>query len=477
MLMALVIRLGGDPVVWSKGLGVLFSVGTMLTVFLFAQRVGMLRARADSADEPVTLSAWGALAPLMLALTASFACWSEGGLETALFTFLLTLGIFLYLDEELEERHWPLSGIVLALAAMTRPEGVLVFAALGAHALLRDWITRRKLLPLRRRWVFLGGFLLIYLPYWIWRYDYYGHLFPNTWYLKGRESSWEMGLAYFASFLREVPVWLALVAAAIPFGFRRYRALLLGVTALVVVPYIVHVIRVGGDFMPLHRFFVPLLPLLYLVIQEGAAGLSELVRSVPSSGRSARNPGRWARISVGSAVLGLLCLFAFHNARLDTWYLRSFSVDGIDSIGKLKEFAAQWSAIGRYLERTYPQDTSLVTSAAGAIPYYSRMRTLDALGLNDEYIAHEVPSTLDRPGHRKTAPQSYVDRWDPDLIINHPILSQEQRAPSAEQEQTLQSLGLVMESVRVPNMDPPYWNFVRKNQLRTKESSPDRATQ
>src|SRR5205807_10478401 len=116
-------------------------------------------------------SAWNLVAPLLLAGCGGFACWSSGGLETALFTFLVTLGFALHL----EERPW--AGLAFAAAAMTRPEGLLFFALGCLHRLLA--------MPGRRiDGRALALFAGLYVPYFAWRYHYYGWLFPNTYYIK-----------------------------------------------------------------------------------------------------------------------------------------------------------------------------------------------------------------------------------------------------------------------------------------------------
>jgi hypothetical protein len=44
--------------------------------------------------------------------------------------------------------------------------------------------------------------------------------------------------------------------------------------------------------------------------------------------------------------------------------------------------------LGRWLRRAAPPNATVALIDCGAIPYYSRLRTVDLLGLNDERIAH-----------------------------------------------------------------------------------------
>lgn len=70
--------------------------------------------------------------------------------------------------------------------------------------------------------------------------------------------------------------------------------------------------------------------------------------------------------------------------------------------------------VGRFLGEHYPQAT-IAVDAAGKVPFFSRLPTVDMLGLNDKYIARVPPSYAGIPGHAKVAPEYVIDRA-PDLI-------------------------------------------------------------
>ena len=70
--------------------------------------------------------------------------------------------------------------------------------------------------------------------------------------------------------------------------------------------------------------------------------------------------------------------------------------------------------MGRYLGDRY-QGKLLASDAAGKIPYYSGLRTIDMLGLNDRHIARIQP-TFFEVGHNKYDPD-YVLSLCPDLIV------------------------------------------------------------
>jgi hypothetical protein len=142
--------------------------------------------------------------------------------------------------------------------------------------------------------------------------------------------------------------------------------------------------------------------------------------------------------------------------QIDQWNMQTGSENGVDRIGWLKMFEGQCRAIGLYLRDNAPPDASIATTAAGIIPYYSRLYTLDVLGLNDEYIAHEVPARGSRPGHTKSAPESYLLQKQIDYLVYHPTMTPQ---PVRQGGGGMGAKGYEWKSVQVPGLDPPYWSF------------------
>jgi arabinofuranosyltransferase len=430
--MAGVLWLGLDPVAWSKALGVGFSLATLVAVFVFSRWWARGSARSPG---------WAAAAPALLASCSAFAAWSEGGLETALFTFLMTAAALRQVVELAEEGRLPWSALLVALASLTRPEGLLLFALLGAHRAFHQ----RRLRPLAR-WA--AVFVAVAAPYWMWRYGYYGQPLPNTYYAKAGPPLWGPGWRYVLGFVKDFQLWLPLLLIALPWPQAAYGGALRSLIGFVAAAWAVYVASVGGDFMALHRFLVPLLPLLALATQGGLASLWARART-----STQRRAALATLITLGAA-------WAVHNGRLTTRALLVDSHDGIDSIGWLKQFARQTTAIGRYLAAAFPPGTRIATTAAGAIPYYSRLPTLDLLGLNDLYVAHEVPATFGRPGHRKAAPLEYILRVRPRVLFWHPQALAEPFVPSPAEVEAWRARGYSFRSVRVGGLDPPYWSYL-----------------
>ena len=88
----------------------------------------------------------------------------------------------------------------------------------------------------------------------------------------------------------------------------------------------------------------------------------------------------------------------------------------------MKRNTGLWVPAGKALREALWPDATIATTSAGAIPYYSRLRTIDQSGLNDRHTAKVEwrPWHPSVPGHGRLATDSYVLSRKPDLILAHP---------------------------------------------------------
>lgn len=439
VLMAGVLAIGLEITFWSKALSILCAIGTLIAVTRFT---GRLLGRNSPGD---------VLAAVLLSVAPAYACWSTGGLETQLFTFCMTMGWTTYLDAVLhEERPLYQCSIWCALAAMTRPEGMLIFGLLGVYHVIRMLTVERRWQPRRDEYLCAAVFLLIFIPYFAWRWQYYGYPFPNTYYVKtGASNFWAPGGRYVFSWVNDHLLWLLpiLLFGAVRFVENAQRTVIyLGLFLSGI--YVLHVARVGGDFMGLHRFLVPVMPLMAVLAALGIRYFIQLATERPST--------KWPLTALALAV----CLYGgYHVSQVDQKAMTVGSDRGVDRIGWLKMFHGQCEAIGRWLAENADADASIATTAAGIIPYYSRLYTVDVLGLNDEWVAHNVKAHGNRPGHTKSAPLNYILQKEVEYLIYHPTIAERPPRRSARDRKSWGRRGYEWNMVEVPGLSPPWWGF------------------
>jgi hypothetical protein len=267
---ALGIAAGSSAEAWAGFWGIACFAATLA---LLAQR-GWSIAHSAGIAWPIPVAA------VLAAVHHEGAVFATSGLETSAFTLLVFAGYMLVCPASptrepsiataaasegrarvAPARRLAAAGAVLALASLTRPDGVLFAAVCGA------WILAGR--DLRGAVAFAAGFAALWLPATIWRVAYYGELFPNTYYAKSAALSWWSQGAFYAKiyFERYWPLLLAIPAAAVARP-RRAGALEL---ALAVV-YTLYVMRVGGDFM-FGRLVLPVAPFLAILVERGLGAL------------------------------------------------------------------------------------------------------------------------------------------------------------------------------------------------------------
>ena len=442
MVMAAVMGLGLDVALWSRVLGIAAAAGSLWVVARFS-------ARVEDQSSP-----WDALAPMMLAAAPAYACWSTGGLETQLFTLLITLGWSAYLTEEFNaDDKVPLCGLWFALAAMTRPEGLLFLGLTAIHRFVYRLWTEGAWRPCRIDCLRLGIFLGVFSPYYAWRWWYYGWPFPNTYYVKtGASRAWQPGFNYVWGWVRDHVLWLLPLLAGIRRGLPASReARLLSLGCLYTGVFCVYIMSVGGDFMALYRFLVPLMPLLAVIGALGTRALWVVLQNW--------NQSR-IRLSLGASIL--VIALSIHVSEVDRRSMKVGSEGGVDSIGWLKMFTEQCSHIGIWLETNAPADASLATTAAGIIQFYSKLYSVDILGLNDEWVAHNVQPRGNRPGHTRSAPLSYLLEKEVDYMIFHPSMSERRPRKGKAEIRSWKSRGYQWTTEQVPGLVPPWWGFWKR---------------
>jgi len=219
----------------------------------------------------------------------TFLQWMTGGLDTALFNLGFVAWVVLAFARRAATARWlAVWSAAAALAALTRPDGLLLVAATIATAILL--LGRRLCTPGR----FAAGLLPLatVAAHQLWRRWFYGEWLPNTYYAKVVAAWPEAGLRYAACFALENGTWFVAVLAAcwLLVEHRRdprflWRTLVAHTPAFAVVCTCLahagyYVLQVGGDHFE-YRIFSQFAP---LVVLATAAMTLRLVRARPRSG-------------------------------------------------------------------------------------------------------------------------------------------------------------------------------------------------
>jgi arabinofuranosyltransferase len=371
LLIAAAMAAGASPL-WASVVGGVLST-VALAVGAWALAVALLPAE----QRPLAL-----LAAAFVALDAGITLEGMQGLETSFYAALLCVGLAL----SVRDRQLGAAGL-FALAALTRPEGVMVF---GVIELVRLARRRRIDRTTALSWALVGGVVLGHLCF---RLAYYGQPLPNTFYAKvGTESAQVLrGVRYLLAFGYYHVVLIALAAIGAATVARRPRLGAGAPAVAVVVAYSLYVAAVGGDFKETFRFIVPIFgPLAALA--AAAVG----------------------RLAGGRLLLGGLLAFAT-AAAVDASRQVPMSVD---AAAYRRADMSQRLLVGRWLAATADPDTVLAIHSAGTIPYASRLVTIDMWGLTDPNIARREISDMGSgtAGHEKTD-YAYTFSRQPDLYL------------------------------------------------------------
>jgi len=332
-------------------------------------------------------------ATLWLAASGVYAMWSMSGMETSLLAFLVILSLILLASEEKSGRGFA-SGLILMLIALARAEGLIFFFAAFVVRVLNHIIHQSTRTVLEDvKW--LSAFLLPFSTYLIWRVSYYGYLFPNTVYVKaGGGYIYHMlrGLYYLYQFLEIGGALLVLligVAALLRNRQPIVRHALAGAGF-----YIALITLAGGDWMPLFRFFAPILPVLCAL---AAIGLNLVINLWQRAGL--QFPGIFGGL-VATLILGMFLGESIQSQEIERT-TRNFDASTLSG-----HTSAAWLR-----EHSKPGDSMALTDV-GILGFETELQIIDMIGLNDAHIAHLPPKFP-----RGLAPGNGFGKWDVDYVL------------------------------------------------------------
>ncbi|HTQ02341.1 MAG TPA: hypothetical protein VMI54_00740 [Polyangiaceae bacterium] len=348
------------------------------------------------------------VALFLCVVDSSFVTWADLGLEVHFLAFWLLLALALW-RSLLPERAL-FTGLALAGAILTRPDAALFGMAVIGSELVEAalaWLrgaTREAKESGREALVIAAAWLVPYAIYFAWHYAYYGEPFPNTYYTKlgGPIDAWSRGLDYLQQFL-DVRGWVPALGVFALFGVRDK-------TIRAVVAYLavhtLYVVYVGGDFMPGHRFFVPQLPLYYLLVGASV----ELLR------RFVERPRVRALLEprgVSPAFVTGFIVAIFAGGLV-------FLADRERKLGPLDAVRASWGEdhgrqrrLMTWLRDRKPKNATFATGLIGHVGFFGDIYVIDTCGIIDKETAHKNVRHFGHglPGHEKQAsPEAVLAR-------------------------------------------------------------------
>jgi hypothetical protein len=390
LLTAGLLAMGVQGAAALKVLGTLGAVALVVATWHLWQRIAPGRME-------------GLLVLALLAGSTSVAAWSSSGLETPLAAALMALAVaeLCSLMSEPTRARALLAGGAVAFAALTRPEATLVAGA-GALWIWIDGKARRSLIP------FL---LAVTIPCAAWlcfRWRYYGDLLPNTFVAKSAAPVLErlqVGLRYLGFTVSELGLGVSLLLGA-ALVIPQSRSSVRFIRALIVA-YVVAVLFEGGDFLDLFRFFVPVLPLLFVIL---------VATSLEVASRVGVTRRGWLMVVALLAPLWILAEVSLRGRALRVDEPKRIAL-WIEPLVWTRSHALSWAEQGRFLRaHAHPGDT-MASVAAGALPYHAGLPNLDILGLTDAETARRGAYAGSRPGHQRFATREYVVSRQPTYLL------------------------------------------------------------
>jgi len=392
--LAVLLRAGVDPLRAAE----LPGIAAFAALALLLARVSWLRSREPG-------RAFLPLAAALVLVCEDFQVWATGGLETSLFCLLVAAGLLATRDAGPRRARPALAGCLLALAVLTRPDGLL-FAAAG----VASWWMPRERLAARERWraalataLPTALVLAVLVP---WKLAYYGELFPTAFHSKSatRPYLWQ-GLVYLGVFLAKNWFLLAAGAGALVAWALRARPLARAARAEVAFLlasaslFAAWIVWVGGDFMAARRL-LPVAPLAFLALEERIA--------------RARVPARGAALAGGLLVAAALPAPIFER------------VGRINTIGDERRFYPPEAIEARRRQAEAVQAALAGTGARVAFEggmcvfgYYSRLPYLVELtGLTQYSLARRPLADRGPIGHEKVADDAWLRKNGVQLVVS-----------------------------------------------------------
>lgn len=408
-----------DPLNTVQVLGILSSVGTLILCSVITYKISN---RSKAFIIPfITLA---------LALNYDYNTWATSGLETALFSFLLCSAFYSFFFSEMKEpKRYVVSGLFLCLALLTRPDTLLIVFLANLLFVCNQLFFKKEVVKIIKSVLFFNlAVLVIYVPYFLWRYNYYGFIFPNTYYDKlGNESFYSKGFQYIWLYFKPHFVSILAFILPLPIIFRlvkknfiinlkeflsdKWNCAFIASLKIVLLYLIFFVAKVGGDFM-YARFIIPVAPFIYFIVFYSVL---KLVKP--------------KRVNI---VLGILVLAGFieTNIRMDVFKaqdkngkeITTWNGDVSDERYVYTSYypMAEEIKMGKALHNCFDgiDARMLIKGGQACMGYFANFSYIQEFhGLTDTLIAHSKVDHRERIGHEKHGTIEYFESKEINFVF------------------------------------------------------------
>lgn len=319
----------------------LSDCATIIVLYLIGQRLGLPRC--------------GLAAGVLVALLPDYITYSVSGMETSLYTTLLVGAFYLYL-----RGNYKLTGFVLSLLVLTRPDGLLMVLVLFVHFLLKQkrlpWPVALTLLPLPALWALIATL-------------YYGSPISNSVIAKAsldnlpREDSLLYLIIFLAQNVKPFLTFFAILGIFLILRQKQYQLLRIPVSWWLLY---CTVFIWQGAFNYFFWYFIPLLPFYFLFSMVGLSNLWGLASNyLKSKGfRLTLKP-----IVIAGGIVGLAILAWAAVSNWDLQYQRHL----------VREYL--YRDVATRLAPQLGAGETLAANEIGALGYYCNCQILDVVGL------------------------------------------------------------------------------------------------
>jgi len=381
-ILGCIIWLGADPLIAASLITIPSYLGAIVLLYVIVRR------HANS-----TLAAYGAALSLAAHFTVS--SYATSGLETSLHMLLILACYQAALANSVRQL-----ASFAALALLCRLDSAVLIVPAFLYA---SYMKRHEMRSLVHLYALP---LLLLAAFLLGCYLYYGAPLPNTFYAKMQQprSFAPEGLIYLKTFLSAnaympLVMWgLALVALLVA---RPAKHMLLALCCLLApcVLWLGYIVHIGGDFMEF-RLMVAVLPLFYAFVFISLALMKKRVAAILIA-------------ALANVWVGLLVAPNFFRTNL----VGSIPVMHDQLVNPKHNWQMAGQALGALFHSGSADDVKLALHTTGAIPYYSRLFTVDIYGLNDRWVAKNGIPASNIAGHRKKAPFEYIKKQGVHVMI------------------------------------------------------------